>query len=310
MTRQRQNQCSNGKCFICRTNNCNSQIYPEDRLSCVHCEGSGCVNQTNTIEVRYPCANYRADDSCYSVFSSGDLNLQQNVHIENLTTKFFTLSDGSEAYRGCMSDIGTDGRDFCIQNFAQCNICPNRACNANPLKFEKKLSCIKCVPNENSNCNVIDENAKATECARTTVGYTNECYTYQSGSVSHRGCLYEAPANIFSECSNIFSDTCVTCNRSDCNRTPILNNDLTFNPFHFVITNEEGKTKFTPCGNSSCEKIDSWDRFCFKCDSTNDPNCVSEVDSSMIGQCPYAEEDLGCFHMVIGNTKFCAFILF
>lgn len=203
-----------------------------------------------------------------------------------------------------MSDFSTYGREFCMQNILQCNICPKRACNSNPLEFEKKMSCIKCEPDENSNCNVIDESVKATECAPTTVGYTNECFTYQNGSVSRRGCLYEAPPDIFSECTDVWSDRCTTCNKSDCNRSPIINNDLTLNPFHFVITEEGGKKIFTPCGNSSCEKIDSWDRKCFKCDSTIDINCVSEVDASMIGQCPYAEEDLGCFHMVTGNTTF------
>lgn len=71
LTPQILSQCSDGACVSCRVNKCNSQIFPEDRLSCLHCEGSDCVNQANTIEVRYPCANYQENDSCYSIFSNG-----------------------------------------------------------------------------------------------------------------------------------------------------------------------------------------------------------------------------------------------
>lgn len=201
-----------------------------------------------------------------------------------------------------MSDFGSNGRQFCIQNYAQCNLCAKRACNSHPLEFEKKLSCIKCDPDKNSNCNVIDDNTKAIECAPTTLGYTNECYIYQEGSVSRRGCLYEASGDIFTQCNDIFSNTCTICNQTDCNRIPIVNNDLSFNAFHFEITkNEKGKTIFTPCGNASCTKKNSWERLCYKCDSTTNPNCANEPDALMIGNCPYAEEDLGCFHMITGN---------
>lgn len=66
-----QTLCNTDSCSFCRSNKCNSQIFPEDRLNCLHCEGSSCVNQTNTIDVRYPCAKYDADDECYSIFSYG-----------------------------------------------------------------------------------------------------------------------------------------------------------------------------------------------------------------------------------------------
>lgn len=191
------------------------------------------------------------------------------------------------AYRGCMSDLGTDGRAYCIENFAQCNICSSRACNSNPLEFEDKLKCVKCGSDENFDCNVVDDSVTATECAPTTMGYENECYIYYDGSVTRRGCLYEAPADIHSECSDIFSDTCTVCNQTDCNRTPIINDDLIFNAFH----SEEGKMETIP-------------RSCYKCDSTNDPNCVSELNSEMVKICPNAEEDLGCFHMVTGKLFF------
>lgn len=60
------------ECTLCKTNKCNGMVFPESRLHCLHCGGSSCVNQTNTIDVRHPCVNYRADDKCYSIFSHGN----------------------------------------------------------------------------------------------------------------------------------------------------------------------------------------------------------------------------------------------
>lgn len=182
-----------------------------------------------------------------------------------------------------MSDYGSDGRDYCIQNFAQCHICPNRACNSNPLEFEEKLSCVKCEPDENSNCNVIDENLKATECAATPLGYQNECYIYRNGSQSRRGCLYEAPERVFNDCSDVFSATCTICNQSDCNRTPIVNTDLTFNAFQFENTHEEVK-------------------YCHSCNSS-DPACGEslQLNNDFRKQCTSDANLSGCYHLINGD---------
>lgn len=175
-----------------------------------------------------------------------------------------------------MSDYDNLNRDYCIQNYAQCNFCKNRACNSNHVEFEEKISCVKCTPDENSNCNVIDETATATECAQTAVGYKDMCYTLQKGGVSHRGCLYEAPNEIFVECENPFSEACVTCNQTNCNRIPIVNEDLELNPFHQVVRED----------------------FCYKCDSSVDPNCINQLNNSMIEKCDSTGEGLGCYHMI------------
>lgn len=58
------------KCYL---DKCNGQIYPEDRLFCLHCDGNDCVNQTDLIEVKHPCANYIYRDECYNVFSYGKM---------------------------------------------------------------------------------------------------------------------------------------------------------------------------------------------------------------------------------------------
>lgn len=105
------------------------------------------------------------------------------------------------------------------------------------MEFEEKLSCIKCNPDENTDCIVVDEHTNATECTPTTIGYNNTCYTYQNGSSSVRGCLYEASELIFNECKLELA-ACISCNQSDCNRTPL--EDLMPNPSPI-----EGKTKTT-----------------------------------------------------------------
>lgn len=63
--------CNNSTCVSCKKEKCNAQIFPEDRLSCLHCKGASCVNQTNTIEVRFPCVKYVKDDECFTIFKHG-----------------------------------------------------------------------------------------------------------------------------------------------------------------------------------------------------------------------------------------------
>lgn len=285
-----EHECNNDTCVSCRSDKCNSQIFPENRLSCLHCGGSSCVNQTNTIKVRYFCANYDALDECYSVFSHG--NLCRLMHSLKNTVKIFVL-DGSFAYRGCLSDGESFGREFCMSNSAQCERCSKRACNANPLKFEKPLSCVKCDSNEpDSNCLEIDESIDAIECKNTTVGYKNKCYIYQKSNHTIRGCLYEAfggeNVDIFKECSNsAISDYCYTCNESDCNRNPIVSEEHEINPLRLDPDEEE-----TPASS------------CYECNSKDNADCASILQPSMIINCPFSSEDeFGCYHKINGKNR-------
>lgn len=219
-----------------------------------------------------------------------------------MITKYLYL-DGSIAYRGCLSDTDT-GRDYCTNNPIQCSTCKKRACNDNSLTYEVKFSCVKCNPKKDDNCDIIDKNITAIECAPTALGYSNQCYTYQKENETYRGCLYEAPGDIFTECSDDFSESCLTCNNTDCNRKPIENDDLTVNAFHYDIHDVDHKTMFIPCGNDTCDKINSWQRYCWQCDSRIDPNCKDTLGQKMLGLCPYAKEDLGCYHMITGMFLF------
>lgn len=69
---------SGDQCSACESEKCNGNIFPEYRLHCLQCAGEKCVRPSNSVAVRYPCANYVESDSCYGVFSPGKaLNLYQ-----------------------------------------------------------------------------------------------------------------------------------------------------------------------------------------------------------------------------------------
>lgn len=143
-----------------------------------------------------------------------------------------------------MSDPIENGRDVCIANPDQCVRCKERACNAQKLEYEKPLSCIKCTPNENDNCNNIDKNTTAIECAKTVIGYKNYCYTHHNEQSVTRGCLYEASDSIFDTCKTNTSASCTICNQTDCNRAPITNGTTPTTPSNNsnVTTSDRGKS--------------------------------------------------------------------
>lgn len=138
-----------------------------------------------------------------------------------------------------MSDPIEDGRDVCLKDPEHCTRCKERACNAQKLEFEKPLSCIKCTPNESNNCNNIDKNTTAVECAKTVIGYKNFCYTHHNGQTVTRGCLYEASDSMFNTCKTNTSASCKICNETDCNRAPITNKTIPTTNLNFVISERD-----------------------------------------------------------------------
>lgn len=170
------------------------------------------------------------------------------------------------------------------------------------LEFEKTLSCVKCSPDENNNCNVIDNETNGTECAPTTVGYKDACYHHNIGGISTRGCLYEASNDIFNECSKDNSEKCATCTEPDCNRKPAVNENLYVNPLSSANSEPNGQSS-----RSSLRPSFAY-RYCYKCDSSKDPNCVNNLVTGttvvMTELCNLdGEEHLGCYHMITGKCK-------
>lgn len=229
-----------------------------------------------------------------------NVQIKKFIKFQNIGFNFFL--DGSYAYRGCMSDVDSPGRQFCLEHFHQCERCPKRGCNVHTLKFEKKLSCIKCNSTVgDDDCNKVDENSKPTECSSTTLGYTNECYIYQMQNQTFRGCLYDAYADgeeeLFKSCSNQYSVNCYTCNHNGCNNASV--------DYEFAKQNEDDqlyeKINYKMLDEENANATKSI--HCYECDSSNNPKCARELDDSMITQCKQSteEEDFSCFHRIEGE---------
>lgn len=164
-----------------------------------------------------------------------------------------------------MSDPIDNGRDVCMNNPEQCMRCKDRACNSQGLEFENPLSCIKCTPNENDNCNNIDKNTTAIECTKTVKGYKNYCYTHHNEQKTTRGCLYEASDPMFDTCKTNTSASCTICNANDCNRAPITNATIPSNGLNISIPGR-GKSHHRVSPPSEAENR----LHCYHCNGTEE----------------------------------------
>lgn len=118
-------------------------------------------------------------------------------------------------------------------------------------------TCRTCTTTDNLSCyvNANDDRVPLVEC----ISYTDECFIHVANNTVTRGCLAEASALLIDECDD--PAKCERCEGSkDCNVKPI------------------GAT----------------DR-CYTCDSRVDANCRDQVDDSMIEQCAFSVNPLGCF---------------
>lgn len=65
----------------CYSNLCNDKIYPENRLKCHQCQGSGCDN-LNTISTLKLCSNaFYAYDRCYTYIDKGICNFSRTFQL-------------------------------------------------------------------------------------------------------------------------------------------------------------------------------------------------------------------------------------
>lgn len=192
-----------------------------------------------------------------------------------------------------MSDPDKDGRSFCTQNDEQCIRCQHRACNSHQLEFEKPLSCIKCIPSETENCAIIDKNVTAIACDRTTIGYKNSCYTYQTGQYVARGCLYEANGPIFDICNKNNTSLCSMCEQSDCNREPAKN--ITFSPLilhDFIFKHKMTYDELIPLRGEENRL------HCYQCDGTDECTFMNKTNVMKPKPCPIASKYDQCYTFI------------
>lgn len=186
------------------------------------------------------------------------------------TPLMLLFSDGSNAYRGCASDSQNSlGKQYCTQYKDHCTKCSKRGCNSDPVHFEKpKLSCVKCEPSEEDKCESVADEIEAIKCSVTVLGYVDNCYMYVDGNEHvHRGCYYEASEHIRNECGNQYSESCVVCDSSDCNRDP-------FYPGKLRLQSRKPRIRrmITP-------------RKCLRCNSDYDIQCESNAHVSESIKC-------------------------
>lgn len=133
----------------CAENNCNRNIYPEDRIKCHKCTGSNC-HQSNDLTDAVPCQNYEVDDQC------------------------FTYVSNDVVTRGCLSEH-EDLQTTCDDEL-HCSKCVGDGCNGKTLEDEY---CIVCDSTIDTNC-VSNLNETMQElCPPSVVGMG--CFRFDDG---------------------------------------------------------------------------------------------------------------------------------
>lgn len=99
--------------------------------------------------------------------------------------------------------------------------------------------------------------------------YHDQCITIVEKNVVVRDCL----RNIFNDDKYCSSNPtlCNICNEDDCNSTPLVE-----------------------------------DKYCYACNSDNDPNCRANLNDTMITKCPISANNVGCYHFADNSGNFCS----
>ncbi|XP_021702128.1 extracellular matrix protein A isoform X2 [Aedes aegypti] len=185
-----QNECSSfgSKHKTCFADNCNINIFPEDRILCHRCEN--CLENIGSPEI---CPTYVENDNCYTA---------QSV-------------DGQSVSRGCQSELLTN----CVEPL--CSLCDESGCNSrNPLDpgttetpeitptstvtneitttlsnevsttpAPTFLSCLRCQESsDDASCAWGFQTSAAEQCSSE---HATGCFTCQKDSLTIRGCSSE-----------------------------------------------------------------------------------------------------------------------
>lgn len=154
-----------------------------------------------------------------------------------------------------MSDLHDAEADMCAHGSAR-NGC-KRCMGENCNSKPHFQTCRTCTTADNLRCYVDanDDRVPLVSCA----SYTDECFIHVANNTVTRGCLAETSALVIGECAD--PAKCERCDGSeDCNVKAIGANDR-----------------------------------CYTCDSRTNANCRDQVDESMIEQCAFSVNALGCF---------------
>lgn len=178
---------NNVNCTSCEGDACNTNLYPEDRLQCYHCDSmESCQNR----QLQY-CVNYNIYDQCFAKYSNNQIEKMGCVSAVNSET----LSEWNSQYElftcegnACNKDIPVIQPEHCVE----CNSRTDPKCAQNVEEIKTRQSC----PYSIGKC---------------ITKYTEEGYTI-------RECLKPNQDNA-EECEK--NGKCSTCNTNDCNNKVI-----------------------------------------------------------------------------------------
>ncbi|KAI8118652.1 hypothetical protein CVS40_9774 [Lucilia cuprina] len=187
--------CTDSKtCETCDSVNCNTGVFPKDRITCYQCTGSSCEDVTANNIAYKPCANYVENDQCY-----------------------MKAKNENEMIRGCKSDT----RDNECSDAAEgCVFCSDNNCNNLKYIYDQVLKCHQCTSDVPTNECFKEQTSEVFEKCKRQINYTlpEYCYTQINGNVIKRGCLHDNLDLNVDICRDVDSDTCMKCNDGDgCN---------------------------------------------------------------------------------------------
>lgn len=218
-------QCSETSCSTCSGDNCNQEVFPVNRLSCLQCNGTDDCDK-GAIIGEY-CSKYFEKDECFSY-----------------------ADDNNRMIRGCLSD---DTQHHCTSsNCEKCN-----STNCNNLKFNERPSKLKCY--QCDDCRVID--GQTSLCKSYPFNAEEKCYTVADNTTNtvERGCYYDV-ANIETKCVN--GAHCSICSADSCNNQSVIS---CYECVDCLITTvNTSVTQCTP-GGFCLSKIDESNRVIREC---------------------------------------------
>ncbi|KAL5278422.1 hypothetical protein ACFFRR_003204 [Megaselia abdita] len=233
-------QCNNSSCSTCSGDNCNKEVFPANRLSCLQCHGTDDCNQGSTTGSY--CSKFVEDDACFTYANEKD-----------------------EMIRGCLSD--DVGNNCTTTNCEKCN-----SANCNTLKINErpsKLQCYQC----DKDCHVIDHSKlQGSLCKTYPFNAEEKCYTLGDNNTKsvERGCFYDV-ADIETRCGT--GTYCSTCSEENCNDKSVIScYECT------DCLNTTNSTNLSQCdaGDFCLSKIDDSNKVIRAC---SDKKCSSEEEN-------------------------------
>ncbi|XP_037949168.1 uncharacterized protein LOC119680432 [Teleopsis dalmanni] len=176
---------SGQQCSTCYLENCNTNILPEDRLSCYTCTGANCEDPGKAL-----CSSYKVNDQCYMLFNSNSDIVQM----------------------GCVSD---QPDSFLTDNVLSLFVCNDANCNSFDNIPKSKL-CVVCDSLDDPRCATNPDDIPLVETCSALP--TTQCFTrVLSSGATQRGCVNTLSKNDKTNCLTGDGTNCVTCDNDVCN---------------------------------------------------------------------------------------------